>query len=119
LLPENANDALKGRVLEMSLADLNKDEAQSFRKIKLQVQEIQGKNCLTSFYGMDFTSDKLRSLVKKWQVKHFLIIYIGFPSSVYVVLFYIYIIVVIGLWNLSQIFGLYWSYLYDFQLICV
>lgn len=58
---------MKGRVLELSLADLNKDDEQAFRKIKLRVDEVQGKNCLTSFYGMDFTSDKLRSLVRKWQ----------------------------------------------------
>ena len=64
---ENANDSLKGRVIEISLADLNKDEEQSFRKIKLRIDEIQGKNCLTNFHGMDFTSDKLRSLVRKWQ----------------------------------------------------
>jgi len=64
---KNANDYLKNRVLEVSLADLNKNQEDSFRKIKLQIQEIQGKNCLTNFYGMDFTSDKLRSLVKKWQ----------------------------------------------------
>ncbi|CAD6585146.1 MAG: ribosomal 40S subunit protein S1B [Cyphobasidiales sp. Tagirdzhanova-0007] len=64
---KNANDALKGRVMEFSLADLNKDDEQAFRKIKLRVDEVQGKNCLTSFYGMDFTSDKLRSLVRKWQ----------------------------------------------------
>lgn len=51
----------------MSLADLNKDEEQSFRKIKLRIDEVQGKNCLTNFHGMDFTSDKLRSLVRKWQ----------------------------------------------------
>ena len=53
--------------MEVSLADLNKDEEQSFRKIKLRIDEIQGKNCLTNFHGMDFTSDKLRSLVRKWQ----------------------------------------------------
>jgi small subunit ribosomal protein S3Ae len=66
-IAENANDSLKGRVIELSLADLNKDEDQSFRKIKLRIDEVQGKNCLTNFHGMDFTSDKLRSLVRKWQ----------------------------------------------------
>lgn len=113
---ENANDALKGRVVEVSLADLNNDPEQGFRKIQLKVEDIavsrvfqfggwlgtewakreavrryegghlyrsvssscrgyrrtpltppQGKNCLTSFYGMDFTTDKLRSIVRKWQ----------------------------------------------------
>jgi small subunit ribosomal protein S3Ae len=63
---ENANDSLKGRIVEVSLADLSKDEEQSFRKIKLRVDEVQGKNCLTNFHGMDFTSDKLRSLVRNW-----------------------------------------------------
>jgi len=62
-----ANDALKGRVFEVSLADLNNDEEQAYRKIKLRVDEVQGKNLLTNFHGMDFTSDKLRSLVRKWQ----------------------------------------------------
>ncbi|KAL8276223.1 hypothetical protein RQP46_011384 [Phenoliferia psychrophenolica] len=64
---KNADDGLKGRILELSLGDLNKDEENTFRKIKLRVDSIQGKNCLTNFHGMDFTSDKLRSLVRKWQ----------------------------------------------------
>jgi small subunit ribosomal protein S3Ae len=64
---KNANDSLKGRVFEASLADLQKDEDHSFRKIKLRVDEVQGKNCLTNFYGLDFTHDKLASLVRKWQ----------------------------------------------------
>lgn len=64
---KNANDSLKGRILELSLGDLNKDEEQAFRKIKLRIDEVQGKDCLTNFHGMDFTSDKLRSLVRKWQ----------------------------------------------------
>jgi small subunit ribosomal protein S3Ae len=66
-LLESANDALKGRIFEVSLADLQKDEEHAFRKIKLRVDEVQGKNCLTNFSGMEFTSDKLKSLVRKWQ----------------------------------------------------
>ncbi|TPX36054.1 hypothetical protein SeMB42_g07120 [Synchytrium endobioticum] len=64
---KNASEYLKERVVEMSLADLNKNQADAFRKMKFQIHEVQGRNCLTNFHGMDFTSDKLRSLVKKWQ----------------------------------------------------
>ena len=66
-LTGNAVDGLKGRVFEVSLADLQNDEV-AFRKFKLIVEEVQAKNCLTNFHGMDMTTDKLRSLVKKWQV---------------------------------------------------
>jgi len=61
------SDSLKGRVVPISLADLNQDEDQAFRTIKLRIEDVQGKNCLTNFYGMDFTTDKLRFYVKKWQ----------------------------------------------------
>ena len=64
---EIASDGLKGRVFEASLADLQNDEV-AFRKFKLICEDVQGKNCLTNFHGMDMTTDKLRSLVKKWQV---------------------------------------------------
>ena len=67
LFPEIASDGLKGRVFEVSLADLQNDEV-AFRKFKLICEEVQGKNCLTNFHGMNMTTDKLRSLVKKWQV---------------------------------------------------
>lgn len=64
----NAEDDLRGRVLESSLGDLNTNsEDQSFRKFRLRVDEVQGRNCLTSFHGMSLTSDKLKSMVKKWQ----------------------------------------------------
>jgi len=62
-----ASDGLKGRVFECCLADLNQDEDQAHRKIKLRAEDVQGKNVLTNFWGMDFTTDKLRSLVRKWQ----------------------------------------------------
>lgn len=64
---KNAADGLKGRVFEVCLADLQGSEDHAYRKIKLRVDEVQGKNLLTNFHGMDFTSDKLRSLVRKWQ----------------------------------------------------
>merc|ERR1712226_1307390 len=43
------------------------DAERSFRKFKLVCEEVQGKNCLTNFHGMGLTTDKLRSMVKKWQ----------------------------------------------------
>ncbi|KAH6568527.1 hypothetical protein BASA62_005417 [Batrachochytrium salamandrivorans] len=64
---KNAKDYLKNRVLEVSLADLSNNMEDGFRKVKLQIQEVSGTNCLTNFHGIDITSDKLRSLVKKWQ----------------------------------------------------
>eukprot|EP00612_Vaucheria_litorea_P002925 CAMPEP_0171461698 /NCGR_PEP_ID=MMETSP0945-20130129/6040_1 /TAXON_ID=109269 /ORGANISM="Vaucheria litorea, Strain CCMP2940" /LENGTH=263 /DNA_ID=CAMNT_0011988093 /DNA_START=43 /DNA_END=834 /DNA_ORIENTATION=- len=63
-----SSDALKGRVFEVSLADLQApDEEQAHRKIKLICEEVQGRNCLCNFHGMDLTRDKLCSLLKKWQ----------------------------------------------------
>jgi len=62
-----ASEGLKGRVFEVSLADLQENEDNSFRKFRLRVEDVQGKNCLTNFWGMNFTTDKLRSLVRKWQ----------------------------------------------------
>merc|ERR1719359_2557073 len=66
-------EGLKERVCEFNLADLKegddgvRDDASAFKKVKLQVQEIQGKNCLTDFHGMSITRDKMCFLVK---VKH-------------------------------------------------
>merc|ERR1712017_59401 len=62
-----ASDQLKGRVLEVSLGDLNKNEDDAYRKIRLRVEDVRDKQALCSFWGMDFTTDKLRSLVSKWQ----------------------------------------------------
>ena len=65
---EIAADSLKGRVFEISLADLNPKEAtdRAWRKMKVQVEEVKGFDCYTNFYGMDMTRDKLCTLVKKW-----------------------------------------------------
>ena len=58
---------MKGRVFEISLADLNNVNAtEAFRKMKVQIEEVKGYDCYTNFYGMDTTRDKLCQLVKKW-----------------------------------------------------
>jgi len=61
-----ATEELKGRVLELNLADLNNDEDQSYKKVKLCIEEVQGRNCLTDFHGLSLTRDKLCSLIRKW-----------------------------------------------------
>lgn len=65
-----ASEELNGRIFEVSLADLNNNEADAYRKIRLCVTDrtcVQGDSILTTFHGMDFTRDKLCSLIKKWQ----------------------------------------------------
>ena len=68
---EIASEGLKNRVFEVSLADLQNetDAERSFRKFRLIAEEVQGKNVLCNFHGFNLTTDKLRSMVKKWQVR--------------------------------------------------
>jgi small subunit ribosomal protein S3Ae len=62
-----ARDSLIGRVFEVSLGELKEHaEDDAFRKFKLKCEDVQGTTCLTNFHGMDLTTDKLRSLVRKW-----------------------------------------------------
>lgn len=62
-----STERICGRVVEVSLADLKKQaENVAWRKIKLYVEDVEGKYCRTSFYGMDMTRDKLCQFVRKW-----------------------------------------------------
>lgn len=62
-----AADSLRGRVFEISQGDLTKEaESDAFRVFKFRVEDIQGKMCLTNFYGMRLTTDKIRSICRKW-----------------------------------------------------
>jgi len=63
-----ASDNIRGRVFEANLADLdgglNKD--QPYRKVKLIAQDVVGRNVLTQFHSLSLTTDKLRSMFRKW-----------------------------------------------------
>ncbi|KAH0476116.1 MAG: hypothetical protein KVP17_003345 [Porospora cf. gigantea B] len=62
-----ASDSLVGRVYDVNLADLMKeDDEHGYRKVKLICEEVNGRQCLTDFQGMDMTRDKLCYLVRKW-----------------------------------------------------
>jgi len=61
-----ASDSLRGRVVEGSLAELNNNQ-DTWRKVKLCVEDIEGKNCLTNFHALDMTRDKLCQYIRKWQ----------------------------------------------------
>jgi len=61
-----ASEEMKGRVFEINLADLQNDDDQASKKIKLCVEDVQGKNCLTDFHAMELTRDKQCALIRKW-----------------------------------------------------
>jgi len=73
-----SSDGLKGRIMELNLADLQshaggdanvKDEDQGFKKVKLCIEDVQNRNCLTDFHGLNFTRDKMCYMVRKGQSK--------------------------------------------------
>jgi small subunit ribosomal protein S3Ae len=55
-----------GRKVSLPVADLA-NKGDEFRKFALKVDDVQGIQCLTSFAGMTFTTDKMRSLIRKRQ----------------------------------------------------
>jgi len=62
-----ATELIKGRVVEVSLADLkNNSDNLAWRKVKLQVEDVEGRFCRTSFYGMNITRDQLCKFIRKW-----------------------------------------------------
>jgi small subunit ribosomal protein S3Ae len=63
-----SSDALKGRVFEVNVGDLNETKA-AYKKLKLIVDdasETSTRTALTNFYGLDTTRDRLCSLIRKW-----------------------------------------------------
>nr|UXY86980.1 40S ribosomal protein S3A [Cryptomonas paramecium] len=55
------------KIYKVSLADLNKNEDLSFKKIKLKHVDSRDVLLETKFYGLELTRDKISSLIRKWQ----------------------------------------------------
>merc|ERR1712048_464428 len=64
-----ASDSLKGRVFNACLADLKDDEEQAHRIVRLRVEDVQDRRVLTNFYGIQLTTDKLRSQIRQIRKK--------------------------------------------------
>jgi len=63
-----ATDFLVGRVYEVSQGDLAKDaQEDSYRIFRLKADYVEGRACFTNFNGMRLSTDKLRSMIKKWR----------------------------------------------------
>jgi len=58
-------DYLKGRIGEFNLADLALKNEDSHKKIKLEVQDISGRSCLTDFHGLSLTRDRTCHMIRK------------------------------------------------------
>lgn len=63
---QNLSKLLYGRCFEANQADLNNNEDQNYKKFKLIVDEVKGKEAHTSFYGMELLTDKARGIIRKW-----------------------------------------------------
>jgi small subunit ribosomal protein S3Ae len=62
-----APDALRGRTFEVNQADLSIGaNSQSHRKFKFAIDGVRGRDAISSFHGMELTSDKCKSIPKKW-----------------------------------------------------
>ena len=60
-----ATEELKGRVLEVNLADLYNGEVHAYMVIKLCTEEVQSRNCLSVFHGATLTRGMLCSLIRR------------------------------------------------------
>lgn len=62
-----APDSIRGRTFEVNQGDLSTGGGtQAYRKFRFVVDGVRGKDAISSFYGMELTSDKVKSIPKKW-----------------------------------------------------
>jgi len=64
---KSAEDNVLGRVCEVNYADIKTDSNMNWRKVKMQVEKVEGGNLYTSFAGMSCTRERIVSQLRKRQ----------------------------------------------------
>merc|ERR1711990_658392 len=62
-----ASFSLIGRIFDVSSRDLEQNDDNAYHKIRLRVVDVIDHRCLTNFWGINQTIDKMKSSVRKWQ----------------------------------------------------
>jgi len=60
-----SKDGLMNRVTEVSYGDLVEATQFPWKKVKMQVEEVKGNTCYTSFYGINMIREKLYNFLRK------------------------------------------------------
>jgi len=61
------SDFLKNRVAEMSYADISDSAKDVVKRIKIQIEDIQGSSCFTSFHSYELARERVSAMLKKRQ----------------------------------------------------
>jgi small subunit ribosomal protein S3Ae len=64
---KRAEERIIGRVCEVNYADIKEDSPMTWRKVKMQVEKVEGQNLYTSFAGMTCTRERIVSQLRKRQ----------------------------------------------------
>ena len=64
---KQAADNVINRVVEVSYADIAEKSNQHWRKVKMQVEKVEGNTLYTSFAGLGITRERIMSQLKKRQ----------------------------------------------------
>ena len=62
-----AEENVMGRVCEVAYTDINESSKFYWRKVKMEVEKVEGGSLYTSFNGMSVTRERIMSLLKKRQ----------------------------------------------------
>ena len=61
------SDFLKGRIAEMTYADITNSATDVSKHVYGIVDEVSGSNCFTNFYRYELSSDKISGMIRKRQ----------------------------------------------------